>query len=117
MSIDSLGPTEETEEDWPSKASATIVSYVGTVRDKTTGPALVASRMLVYVLAMALIAMVLAVLLLVLLVRLLVSLTSLFPFVEMGETWLAYYILGGIFILIGALLWRKKEPRSVESPA
>lgn len=94
-----------------------MVQYVGTVRDKTTGPALVASRMLVYVLAMALIAMVLAVLLLVLFVRLLVSLTSLLPFVESGETWLAYYILGGIFILIGAVLWRKKEPRPAESAA
>ena len=117
MSMDSLGSTEPTQDGWPAKASATIVQYVGTVRDKTTGPALVASRMMVYALAMALISMVLVVLLLVVFVRLLVSLTALFPFVEMGETWLAYYILGGLFILIGAVLWRKKEPKSVESAA
>ena len=96
-------------DDWPSRASATVVHYVGTVRDRTTGPALVASRYAVYVLAMALIGMVLAVLLLLLLVRLLVSATGELPFVDQGETWLAYYILGAIFVLAGAVLWRKKE--------
>lgn len=112
MSIDPLNPTAEAsdDDDWPTKASATIVQYVGTVRDKTTGPALVASRYAVYVLAMALIAMVLAVLLLVLLVRLLVTATALLPFIDEGQTWLAYYILAAIFIVAGALLWRKKEP-------
>lgn len=115
MAIDSVGQTEPSQDDWPAKASATIVQYVGTVRDKTTGPALVASRYLVYAIAMALIAVVLVVLLLVLLVRLLVSATSHLSFVELGETWLAYYILGAIFVLIGALLWRKKEPRTEES--
>lgn len=96
-------------DDWPSKASATVVHYVGTVRDRTTGPALVASRVAVYALAMALIGVVLAVLLLLLLVRLLVSATGELPFVDSGETWLAYYILGAIFVLGGAILWRKKE--------
>ena len=111
MSIDPLSttPAAEDEDDWPSKASATIVSYVGTVRDKTTGPALVVSRYAVYVLAMALLGLVLLVLLLVLLVRLLVTATGLLPFVEPGQTWLAYYIIGAIFIGGGALLWRKKE--------
>ncbi|MGH1491175.1 MAG: hypothetical protein ACRBK7_17570, partial [Acidimicrobiales bacterium] len=110
MSIDPLSPSQEASDDWPSKASATIVQYVGTVRDKTTGPALVASRYAVYVLAMVLIAMVLAVLLLVLLVRVLVTATAALPFVDDGETWLAYYIIGAIFVLGGAILWRKKEP-------
>lgn len=96
-------------DDWPSKASATVVHYVGTVRDRTTGPALVASRYAVYVLAMALIAVVLAVLMLLLMVRLLVSATGELPFVDQGETWLAYYILGALFVLGGAILWRKKE--------
>lgn len=112
MSTDPLEPAADGADDWPAKASATIVQYVGTVRAKTTGPALVASRYAVYVLAMALIAMVLAVVLLVLLIRLLVTATGLLPFVEEGETWLAYYIVAAIFVLAGAVLWRKKEPRS-----
>jgi len=51
-------------EDWPAKASSTVVQYVGVVRDKTTGPALVASRNAVYLLAIALIAVVFLILLL-----------------------------------------------------
>ena len=96
-------------DDWPARATATAVQYVQTVRDKTTGPALVASRYAVYVLAMALIAFVLVILLMVLAVRLLVSATGMLPFIELGETWLAYYILGAILVLAGAFLWRKKE--------
>lgn len=112
MTIDSFGQADslEGEQDWPSKATATVAQYVGTVRDKTTGPALVVSRYVVYAVAMGLIGVVLAILALVLLVRLLVVATSLFSFIELGETWLAYYILGALFVLVGAMLWRKKEP-------
>lgn len=100
-----LGPVD----DWPAKASATIVGYVGTVRDKTTGPALSASRVAVYALAMAMIAMVVAILALVLLVRLLVVLTGYVPGIDEGEVWLAYFIVGALFMLPGMYLWRKKE--------
>lgn len=110
MSSEPLISSQEPVDDWPAKASATVAQYVGTVRDKTTGPALVASRYAVYAIAMAAIAMVLAVLALVLLVRLLVTATALLPFVDSGETWLAYYIVGAVFVLVGALAWRKKEP-------
>lgn len=96
------------EDDWPAKASATVVRYVSTVRDRTTGPALGASRIAVYGLAMVLIAMVALVLFLLLVVRLLVVSTGYLPFVDAGESWLAYYILAVIFIAIGAFAWRKK---------
>lgn len=112
MSIDPHTPSQDDAEDWPARASATIVQYVGTVRDKTTGPALVASRYAVYFLAIGLIATALLILLLVLLVRLLVAATALLPFIESGEVWLAYYILAALFVLLGAWMWRKKEPRS-----
>lgn len=110
MSDDHLLRSEDmAAEDWPARASATVTQYVGTVRDKTTGPALVASRYAVYLLAIALIAVVIAILAMVLLVRLLVTATGLLPFVEAGETWLAYLIIGGLFIIGGMVLWRKKE--------
>ena len=96
-------------EDWPARATATIVEYVGTVRDKTTGPALEASRIAVYSLAMALISVVVAFLLLILLVRVLVAATAYVPGVEAGESWLAYLILGTVFVGVGLVLWRKKE--------
>ncbi len=97
------------DDDWPARASATIVNYVETVRDKTTGPALVASRYAVYVLAMVLIAFVLVILLFLLMVRVLVAATNELPFVDDGETWMAYYVLGGLFTLVGVVMWRRKE--------
>ena len=99
------------DDDWPARAAATITQYVGTVRDKTTGPALTASRTIVYALAMALIAFVLLILLLILAVRILVSVTAYVPFVDAGESWLAYFILGAVFLVPGMVLWRKKEAR------
>ena len=109
MSGEPLDAPVVADDDWPAKASATVVHYVGTVRDRTTGPALVASRYAVYALAMTLIGLVLVVLLLLLLIRLLVSATGELPFVDQGEAWLAYYILGAIFVIGGAVLWRMKE--------
>ncbi|MGI9613486.1 MAG: hypothetical protein ACR2QO_11285 [Acidimicrobiales bacterium] len=101
----------ENVDDWPARASATVVQYVGTVRDKTTGPAMVASRSVVYYAAMGLIGVVAAILLLLLSVRILVSVTAYAPFVEAGESWLAFLILGFVFLLAGMIMWRMKEAR------
>lgn len=60
--------------------------------------------------AVGLIALVVAVLLLVLVVRLMASLTAwLLPFIEDGEIWGSYLLLGLLFLLGGLVLWRKKE--------
>lgn len=96
-------------EDWPAKATQTVVGYVDTVRTATTGKALVASRAIVYFLALGLVGLMLFVLLLVLLVRLLTSLTALLPFIDSGEVWLTYLILGAVFLFLGMFLWKKKE--------
>lgn len=96
-------------DDWPARVTATVVQYVGTVRDKTTGPALVASRVAVYSLAMALIGLIALFVLLILLVRVLVAGTAYVPGVEPGEPWLAYLVLGALFLGGGLVLWRKKE--------
>lgn len=96
-------------DDWPARAAGLVERYVGTVRDKTTGPVLSASRYVVYLSTMALIGLVAGVLALILLVRLLVSVTGYVPGVDNGESWLAYLVLGGIFLLVGLFLWRKKE--------
>lgn len=96
------------EEDWAGKASATAVGYVDTVRDATTGKAIVASRKAVYYIAIGLIAVVVLILFLILLVRALVILTSLFPFMDAGEVWLTYMFLGAVFMGAGMFAWRKK---------
>ncbi len=103
--------TSDVVDDWPARASATVVEYVATVRGKTTGPALAASRTVVYFAAIGLIAIVAAILLLLLLVRVLVSATAYLPFVDEGESWLAYLVLGAVFLLGGLIMWRKKEAR------
>ena len=96
-------------DDWPARASASIVDYVGQVRDKTTGPALVASRTAVYAVAIAMIAFVILIVLLLGLFRLLVVGSGYLPFVEPDESWVAHYVLGGIFLLAGIFLWHKRD--------
>lgn len=95
--------------DWAARATETVTGYVGTVRDKTTGPVLVASRYAVYVVAIALLGFVVAILLLMLMLRILVLLTGMLPFVEEGSPWFAYLMVGAIFVITGMVLWRKKE--------
>ncbi len=102
-------PVAGGEQDWPTTLTATLVGYVDTVKGATTGKALVASRMGVYFFPIALIAMVLAILLLIMVVRLLVVATGYLPFVDEGNPWLAYLILGSLFSAVGGFLWRKKD--------
>lgn len=110
MSEDVSGSmTTASGEDWPAKATQTLVGYVDTVKTATTGKALVASRALVYFLALGLIAVMLLILLLVLLVRVIMSGTeSVFGFIDNGEVWLTYLILGALFWILGGFLWKKK---------
>ena len=106
--IDSEQTLSDNSGDWPARTSQTVVQYVGVVRDKTTGPALVASRYAVYFVAIGLLALVIAVLLLILLLRILVLATGALPFVEMNQPWLAYIILGVLCSITGLFLWKKR---------
>ncbi len=107
------GENGDAADDWASRATATVVGYVDQVRSATTGKALVASRYAVYAAAASLIGVVILVMLLVVVVRLLGSITAaVFPFIEDGEIWLSYLVLGFLFLLGGWFLWRKKESAS-----
>ena len=114
MDGDALDPNMATgeladSEDWAARATSTVVGYVDRVRGATTGKALVASRAAVYFLAAGLIGIIVAILFLIMVVRLLVALTSLLPFVDSGEVWLAYLTIGLVFIVAGRSLWKKKD--------
>jgi hypothetical protein len=96
--------------DWPAQAADTIERVVGSVRDKTAGPALKAARAVVYGLFAALVGLVVAVMLVVMAVRVL---DNYLPDAVFGEDhmWAAYLILGVVFLLSAAVLWPRRKPR------
>lgn len=98
-------PTGPIPEDWPRLATDQVVKVVDTVRDKTTGPVLAASRYLVYGLILAAAASIIAVLGLIGTVRLL---DILLP----REVWLVYVLLGTAFCIGGAVCWSKRNTPS-----
>ena len=106
---------EPVDEDWAGRATATVVGYVDTVRNASTGKAMVASRVAVYGLAAGLVGVMIAIIFLIFLVRLLssgiVALLGIGDFVELepGTVWPAYLLLGTAFLIAGLFLWRKKD--------
>lgn len=87
--------------DWPAQAADAIEKYVGVVREKTTGPALTASRAVVYGTFATIVGVAALVVLTIALVR----------FVDVwvpGDVWAAHLIVGAVFTLAGALAWARR---------
>jgi hypothetical protein len=94
--------------DWPVRATDTVERVVETVRSKTTGPAIVASRAIVY----GLVGVVLAIIALVLVVAAAVRvLDVLLP----RGVWLPDLVLGVVTGVLGLLLWRKRRPAAASA--
>ncbi|MDG2113196.1 MAG: hypothetical protein P8N02_11355 [Actinomycetota bacterium] len=89
--------------DWGAWASSTFLDLVDNVRDKTTGPLLKVARALVYGIVILVAASMLAVLSLIFLVR---FVNNWLP----GDVWAAYLLLGLVFFLASAVLWRSRTP-------
>jgi hypothetical protein len=86
-----------------------IESIVETVRDKTTVPVTKVARAVVY----GLIAGVMGGLALMLLVIGLFRLHVYLPFKDEGrKVYITDLALGGLFLALGALLWRRRLPRT-----
>lgn len=100
--------------DWPARAADQIVDIVGSIRDKTTGPALKASRAVVYGLASVFIGVAAAVLLAVGLVR---FVNVYLPDAVVGERhmWASYLLIGILFTGVGFFLWSKRTPKRAEA--
>jgi hypothetical protein len=96
--------------DGPVRATDTVERVVDSVRSKTTGPAIVVSRVVVYGLVAAVLALVALVLVLVSLVRLLDV------YLPRG-VWLPDLILGAVLALAGGLAWHKRSPRHSDDGA
>lgn len=86
--------------EWPKQAADTVVDTIAKVRDKTTKPAIVASRVLVYGIVIGVIGSVAAVILMVGIIRLL---DNYLP----GEIWTVYLGFSLLFCAVGLWLLKK----------
>jgi len=100
------GPASD---DWPAQVTGMLVRTVDQVRAKTTRPATLAARGLVYGLIAALVGILIVTLLFV----------GLFRAVDMARNlivedavWLTYFFLGALFVLLGAVVFARRKPRS-----
>jgi hypothetical protein len=104
-------------DDWPAQAADTIVRVVGQVRDKTTGPAITASRAVVFGLLAAVLGSVLLVAFSMVLLRVTVigvaSVLDVSNLERPGRAvWIAYFVDAALFTLIGIVLWRRASTRA-----
>jgi len=94
--------------DWPKETADTIERLVGAVRDKTTKPAVMIARGLVFGLLGAFIGIIALVAGIIVLLRLL-QMAWAVPFDHDSSVWLSYVTLGGIFVLGGVLLMARRH--------
>jgi hypothetical protein len=92
--------------DWPTRAADTVERVVDTVRSKTTGPAIVISRVVVYGFVGLVLGIIAFVLLLIAVMRVLDA------YLPLG-VWLPDLIVGGLLGLAGLAMWRKRRPASL----
>lgn len=93
--------------DWAAQTADAIERLVGSVRAKTAEPLERIARGLVYGLVAGIVGVAAMVLAAVVLVRVLELLLP-------GEVWSAHALTGGIFVLGGLLLWRKRTVKTVK---
>ena len=100
------GATVRTD-DWPAQAADTIEKVVGSVRDKTTGPAITVARGLVYGTFALLVGTMVVVLLAIGLVR---ALDAYLPSSVFGDehVWAAHGLVGLLFTLLGMAMWSRR---------
>jgi hypothetical protein len=98
-----------TGEDWAAATADAIERAVQSVRTKTADPLERVVRLVVFGLVAAIVGLAIAVLLAVAVLR---GLVVLIDVVWQPEVWLAYLILGGIFVGAGLLVWRRRTPKT-----
>jgi hypothetical protein len=101
-------PSPNAPSDWPAQAADTIERVVGSVRDKTTGPAITVARWVVYGTFALVVGTAVAVLLAIAGVR---FLDAYLPDAWVGEhhTWAAHLLVGAVFTLAGAWAWSHRS--------
>lgn len=104
-----VAPPTAQPDDWTVAATDRIVGAVEAVRDRTTVPVQKAARVVVY----GLLAGVAGVVAMILLVVGLLRLNVYWWFGPEGrKVWVTYAAISVLFLLAGALLWKKRLPRA-----
>jgi hypothetical protein len=96
-------------EDWASATADAIEKAVQSVRAKTADPLERVVRLVVYGLLAGVVGIAIAVLFAIGSVRGLIELIDL---VWQREVWLAYLIVGGIFVLAGLFIWTRRTAKN-----
>lgn len=94
--------------DWAAQTADAIERVIASVRGKTADPLEKIARGLVYGLVAGIVGVAALVLSAVALVRVL-------DIVIPGDVWSAHALTGGIFVLAGLLLWRKRTVKTVRA--
>ena len=90
--------------DWPVQAADAIEQAVATVRDRTVTPARAVAKGVVYGLLVGILVATAAIFVAIMLFRLLTYIP--------GGVWVAYLILGGIFVIAGMFCWLQRNKQS-----
>jgi hypothetical protein len=96
--------------EWPKKAADAVDLVVDTIHDKAIRPIVLAARVVVFGLLVAVLSLIVLVLLSVGLLRLL----DVYAF--SGRVWISYAVLGAIFTLAGLFAWSRRTARSDPAP-
>ncbi len=99
-------PASAEAQDWPAKATETIVTQVERIRDKTTGPALKVARYAVFAafaVSLGTVALIIAV------IGGVRALNAYLPDTVFGEThmWAAHSTMGLVLLIAGIVVFRK----------
>lgn len=98
----SVEDSPKTQLDFAERTVDTIDSVVTTIREKTVDPLVKLTRIVVYGILVLIALVLVAVLGSIALVRLL----DVYAFGN--RVWISYFIIGGIFTIVGLLLWSKR---------
>jgi hypothetical protein len=97
-----------TDPDWAANTTDTVVRLVDNVKSKTTKPAVMAARGLVFGFLAIFLGLFAIVLLLVGLTRGLQAVIE--PFTDQGRAvYISYFLVGGMLSIFGLLLFRKRN--------
>ena len=97
-----------TDPNWPSTLADQVERVVGTVRERATSPVIHVARAVVYGLLIFIIAIPVIVLAVIVITRGLQSFLDLFLSWDQA-VYVSYFLLGGILIVVGALLFSKRH--------